>query len=316
MASPQALQQRIQSLGDLQQIVRTMKALSAVSIRQYERAAETLADAEQCIQLGFQVALRDGLQALPDRGSGGSGAAGIIVFGTDHGLCGRFNEVIAEQALGRVSEQASERVSEQASEQSSEQPSKQASEQSPGGQSSKAMHWLAVGERLLPLLDQQSQLESMQVPSSAAGITAVVQQVLLRVDDWRAQGVDRVELFHNRPSGRSGYAPTRQRLFPFDRERFQRFAERPWPSRQLPQAMMPRPALLRHLLRQHYFFMLFRALAESLAAEHGGRLAAMQAAEKNIDERLEEVTGRFRRVRQEQITSELLDVVSGFEAVS
>ena len=300
MASPQALQQRIQSLGDLQQIVRTMKALSAVSIRQYERAAETLADAEQCIQLGFQVALRDGLQALPDRGSGGSGAAGVIVFGTDHGLCGRFNEVIAEQALGQVSEQASERVSEQA----------------PGEQAPEAMHWLAVGERLLPLLDQQSQLESMQVPSSAAGITAVVQQVLLRVDDWRAQGVGRVELFHNRPSGRSGYAPTRQRLFPFDRERFQRFAERPWPSRQLPQAMMPRPALLRHLLRQHYFFMLFRALAESLAAEHGGRLAAMQAAEKNIDERLEEVTGRFRRVRQEQITSELLDVVSGFEAVS
>ncbi|MEA1053056.1 F0F1 ATP synthase subunit gamma [Lamprobacter modestohalophilus] len=296
MESPQALQQRIQSLGDLQQIVRTMKALSAVSIRQYERAVETLADAEQCIQLGFQVALRDGVQALPDRGRGGRGAAGVIVFGTDHGLCGRFNEVIAEQAL--------------------EQASEQASEQAPGEQAPAAMHWLAVGERLLPLLDQQGQLEWMQVPSSAAGITAVVQRVLLRVDDWRAQGVGRVELFHNRPSGRSGYAPTRQQLFPFDRERFQRFAQRPWPSRQLPQAMMPKPALLRHLLRQHYFFMLFRALAESLTAEHGGRLAAMQAAEKNIDERLEEVTGRFRRVRQEQITSELLDVVSGFEAVS
>jgi len=296
MESPQALQQRIQSLGDLQQIVRTMKALSAVSIRQYERAADTLADSEHCIQLGLQVALRDGLQALPDRSTGESGAAAVIVFGTDHGLCGRFNEVIAEQAL----EQALEHVSEQA----------------PGEQAPAAMHWLAVGERLLPLLDQQGQLEWMQVPSSAAGITAVVQRVLLRVDDWRAQGVGRVELFHNRPSGRSGYAPTRQQLFPFDRERFQRFAQRPWPSLQLPQALMPRPALLRHLLRQHYFFMLFRALAESLAAEHGGRLAAMQAAEKNIDERLEEVTGRFRRVRQEQITSELLDVVSGFEAVS
>lgn len=288
MESSQALQQRIQSLGDLQQIVRTMKALSAVSIRQYERAADTLADSEQCIQLGLQVALRDGLQALPNRSTGGTGAAAVIVFGTDHGLCGRFNEVIAEQAL----------------------------EQAPAERAPADRHWLAVGERLQPLLDQQGQLEWMQVPSSAAGITAVVQRVLLRVDDWRAQGVDRVELFHNRPSGRSGYEPMRQQLFPFDRNSFQRFAQRPWPSRQLPQAMMPEPALLRHLLRQHYFFMLFRALAESLAAEHGGRLAAMQAAEKNIDERLEEVTGRFRRVRQEQITSELLDVVSGFEAVS
>ncbi|MCF7979814.1 MAG: F0F1 ATP synthase subunit gamma [Chromatiaceae bacterium] len=304
MESPQALQQRIQSLGDLQQIVRTMKALSAVSIRQYERAADTLADSEQCIQLGLQVALRDGLQALPDRSANGSGAAAVIVFGTDHGLCGRFNEVIAEQALEHVSEQASQQASEQAS------------EQSPGRQPPGEMHWLAVGERLLPLLDQQSQLEWMQVPSSAAGITAVVQRVLLRVDDWRSQGVGRVELFHNRPSGRSGYAPTRQQLFPSDRERFQRFAQRPWPSRQLPQALMPKPALLRHLLRQHYFFMLFRALAESLAAEHGGRLAAMPAAGENIDGPLEEGTRRFRRVRQEQITSELLDVVSGFEAVS
>jgi F-type H+-transporting ATPase subunit gamma len=77
---------------------------------------------------------------------------------------------------------------------------------------------------------------------------------------------------------------------------------------------MDRERLLGGLLRQHYFVILFRACAESLAAEHGGRLAAMQAAEKNIEERLEEVTGRFRRVRQETITSELLDVVAGFEA--
>jgi F-type H+-transporting ATPase subunit gamma len=42
----------------------------------------------------------------------------------------------------------------------------------------------------------------------------------------------------------------------------------------------------------------------------------MQAAEKNLDERLEEITGRFRRERQAHITSELLDVVAGFEAAS
>lgn len=278
----------MQNLSDMQQIVRTMKALSAVSIRQYERASETLGDSERCIQLGLQVALRDAIQALPDRSTSRAGAAAVIVLGTDHGLCGRFNEVIAEQAL----------------------------EHAPAATEPASLHWLAIGERLQPLMDQQGHLQGMQMPSSAAGITAVVQRALLRIDRWRAQGVGSVELFHNRPTGRSGYAPTQQRLFPFDRESFQRFAEQPWPSRQIPQAMMAATDLLRHLLRQHYFFVLFRALAESLAAEHGARLAAMQAAEKNIDERLEEVTGRFRRVRQEQITSELLDVVSGFEAVS
>lgn len=61
---------------------------------------------------------------------------------------------------------------------------------------------------------------------------------------------------------------------------------------------------------------LFRACAESQASEHASRLAAMQAAQHNLDERLEEVALNFRRARQNVITSELLDVVSGFEAIT
>lgn len=51
-------------------------------------------------------------------------------------------------------------------------------------------------------------------------------------------------------------------------------------------------------------------------AEHGSRLVAMQAAEKNLDERLEEMTGRYRRERQSLITAELLELVSGYAAES
>ncbi|MEM1022326.1 MAG: FoF1 ATP synthase subunit gamma [Myxococcota bacterium] len=59
---------------------------------------------------------------------------------------------------------------------------------------------------------------------------------------------------------------------------------------------------------------LFRACAESAASEHGSRLSAMQAAERNLDERLESLTQVQRRARQDSITAELLDLVSGFEA--
>ena len=175
-----------------------------------------------------------------------------------------------------------------------------------------------MGERVAAILEEPvgAGLEVLPVPGSAAAVTALVQRVLLRVDAWREEGVGRVELFHNRPTARSGYEPQAQRLFPLDLRRLLSGSEWSWPSRRLPQFSMDRERLLGRLLRQHYFVLLFRACAESLVAEHGSRLAAMQAAEKNIDERLEEVTGRFRRVRQERITSELLDVVSGFEAVS
>ena len=73
--------------------------------------------------------------------------------------------------------------------------------------------------------------------------------------------------------------------------------------------------LLSSLIRQHLFIVLYSACAESLAGEHASRLVSMQVAEKNIKERLESLTATFRQQRQNQITEELLDVVSGFEAL-
>jgi F-type H+-transporting ATPase subunit gamma len=69
------------------------------------------------------------------------------------------------------------------------------------------------------------------------------------------------------------------------------------------------------LIRQYLFVSLFQAFAESLASENASRLAAMQRAEQNIGDRLEELNAEFHRRRQMSITSELLDIVSGFEAL-
>jgi F-type H+-transporting ATPase subunit gamma len=69
------------------------------------------------------------------------------------------------------------------------------------------------------------------------------------------------------------------------------------------------------LIRERLFVTIFRAGAEFMASEHATRLASMQAAERNIQEHLEEMTGAFRRRRQQAITEELLDVVAGFETL-
>ena len=73
---------------------------------------------------------------------------------------------------------------------------------------------------------------------------------------------------------------------------------------------------LRALIREYLFVSLFRASAESLASENASRLSAMQRADKNIDELLDELNGDFRRVRQNGIDEELFDVVAGFEALT
>lgn len=70
------------------------------------------------------------------------------------------------------------------------------------------------------------------------------------------------------------------------------------------------------LIRQHLFASLYRACVESLASENASRLRSMQAAEKNIQERIEDLTGLYHRERQASITAELLDVVAGSEALA
>jgi F-type H+-transporting ATPase subunit gamma len=62
--------------------------------------------------------------------------------------------------------------------------------------------------------------------------------------------------------------------------------------------------------------LLFQACAESLASENASRLAAMQRAEKNIGEILEQLNRTFHRIRQESIDEELFDVISGYEALT
>ena len=72
---------------------------------------------------------------------------------------------------------------------------------------------------------------------------------------------------------------------------------------------------LRALIREYLFVSLFRACAESLASENASRLAAMDRADRNIDDLLERLQGTFHRLRQAGIDEELFDVISGYEAL-
>ena len=72
---------------------------------------------------------------------------------------------------------------------------------------------------------------------------------------------------------------------------------------------------MRALIREYLFISLFRACAESLASENASRLAAMERADRNIDQLLTNLQGTFHRMRQSDIDEELFDVISGFEAL-
>lgn len=287
MEAAEEIKDRIRSVRDLQALVKTMKALSAASIRQYEIAAEALNDYYATIELGLSVVLKD-LSLLPAETERAGAGVGAVVFGSDHGLCGRFNDDIATFALAHL----------------------------PAGE---ARRVVAVGARTAALLEQSGQPVDgdFLVPASAARITATVQQLLLKLEAWRSEAdVTRVYLFYNRYHNGGAYTPTAWPLLPLDIPRLRQLAALPWRSRSLPTFTMDRKTLFQALLRQYLFVSVARAAAESLASEHGARLAAMQSAQKNLDDRLDRLAADFRRVRQDTITEELLDVVAGFEALA
>ncbi len=294
MESLEQLHKQLDSLDELRTIVKTMKALSAASIRQYEQAVGALAGYYRTVERGLFVVLKDRPYppAFSSRRAGEPHRLAAIVFGSDHGLCGRFNEEIASYAVQRMAS-------------------------APAKARNRLV--LAAGGRVAASLEAEGETieEDFLVPGSASQITATVQQILLKIDEWREQaGVDYVYLFYNRHAGGGGYHPTGVALLPLNLRRFHHLREETWPARSLPIFTMDRDRLLSRLLHQYLFVSVFRACAESQASEHASRLAAMQSAQRNLDDRLEEVTIRFRRARQNTITAELLDVVSGFKAIT
>jgi len=154
------------------------------------------------------------------------------------------------------------------------------------------------------------------VPNSIGAVTPLIGRILIEIDAQREHGeIAQVYLFHNRPKSGAAYEPVIQRLLPLDDAWRRGLAVLPWPTENLPEVMDSGGPTLQKLIREYLFISLFRACVESLASENASRLAAMQRAEKNIEELAEDLKQTFRRLRQSGIDEELFDVVSGFEAL-
>ncbi|WP_092644340.1 F0F1 ATP synthase subunit gamma [Jannaschia faecimaris] len=138
-----------------------------------------------------------------------------------------------------------------------------------------------------------------------------------QIDGWTTKnGVSRVRVAHNCRTAQNAAQPKVRQPLPIPEDDFDKAANTTWPARGLPFFRMERDALLLWLVRERLFVTLYRSLAEALASEHASRPATMQSADRNIEERREDLTGAFRQKRQESNTRELLDIVAGYEAAS
>jgi len=287
-----SLRRKISSAGDLQSVVRSMKALAASSIGQYDSSVHALGDYYRTVQLGLSACFRAvepmDLSVQQNKKTGAV-EIGAVVFGSDQGLVGQFNDIITKYAIKTLAAV-------------------------PG----KPRVW-AVGERVHARLADAglNPVGLFDVPTSVQAITPLVGQIQIESEEQRAAGeYTQLFIFHNRPKSGALYEPVSQRLLPLDLEWQRDLAKIPWPTKTLPEVMCGGTATLGALIREYLFISLFRACAESLAGENASRLAAMQRADKNIDDLLETFHSTYHRLRQSSIDEELSDVISGFKALS
>lgn len=285
------LRKKIGGAKVLQGVVRTMKSAAAASIGQYENSVNALADYSQIIEIGLGACFRkNGSKTLTAEPTKKKEAVmiGAVVFGSDQGLVGRFNDVVADYAVNYLKKL-----------------------------SGKLRVW-AVGERVyarladakLPLIDV------FAVPHTVKAISPLVGHILLEQDKQNALSGSELYLFYNQPIVGAAFNPIIKRLLPLDEEWRKTISNRPWPPGNLPEILGDNISTMQALIQEYLFVSLFRASAESLASENASRLTAMQRADKNISELLENLNGKYHRLRQNKIDEELFDIVTGFEALS
>jgi len=286
----ETLRRKLDGATDLKSVVRTMKAMAASNIHQYEMAVSALSDYYRTITLGIIAYFR-----LPEikvsaitlqKQDKKDKIAYAIVFGSDQGLVAQFNDSLTAFVSAALHEIPI-----------------------------KKEIW-AVGERVQLLLEDAGFVATrlFHVPSSVHGITPLVAEILMYSFEQNTND-NEFYIFHNQPTGARGYLPVMQRLLPLDKSWKDTAENTPWPTKKIPQIAGDIKSTLESLIREYLFTSLFKACAESLASENASRLDAMQRAEKSIEELLKDLGYEFHRLRQSSIDEELFDVVSGFETI-
>lgn len=282
-----SLAKQISIARDLQSVVRTMKAVAASSVGQYEKSVLALNDYNRAVELGLGACFReiransDVIKKSVTKKNDHSILA--VVFGSDQGLVGQFNDVIADFTL-KTLETITDRPK-----------------------------ILAIGERVEVRLKDAGQmiLKTFFVPHSVNSISTLIGKIFEENELKKIQNEEiDLYLFYNRPKTSFVYGPVTQKILPLDETWQAKISSNPWPKGSLAQVMGSASSTLRAFIREYLFVSLFSACAQSLKSENASRLAAMQRADKNINELLESLNGSFHQLRQRKIDEELFDVIS------
>lgn len=285
----EALTRQMGSMESIHSVVHTMKTLSVINSAPYEQAAAAIEAYHDTVLEGLHAFVSATRSA--DMRTGDADFRVLVAFGSDHGLCGNYNEVIAGHVAQHLAKAPGDRT-----------------------------RILCVGAQMADALaDRAIHVEDTFLPPASVDGLGRLANLLTRHLDATRQTAGlaeiAVELAYLSRNEDHGQAPRIVPLLPLDAALVNDLRTKPWKSRSLPTYLMPADDLFRSLVRAHVFASLVRASAEAMVTENAARLALMQQAETSVEEKLDGLRSDAHALRQSEITTELLDVIIGFEAL-
>jgi F-type H+-transporting ATPase subunit gamma len=290
MSRGEQIRRRLESAETLGTVVTTMKTLASVRIGQYRRAVRALEASARTLDLATQALVMLYPELLEAHGTPVGRSLTAVVFGSDRGLAGPYNERISRHADGLLRART------------------------PEGERATLV---AVGRRMASRLRGLGRDVEHEIrpPGNLETVDGAVMDVLAHIDALRAEEkAGRLLLVHARPTTAAQYEPRVVQVLPVDTAWLRSLRHRPWPTNRLPMPISDGTRLLHAVVRQRIAHELVRAFAASQASENAARLAAMDAAERNIDERRAQLRTAYQQERQNAVTEELLDIQAAYAA--
>ena len=293
MASLKDLRDRIGSVKNTRKITSAMKMVAAAKLRRAQDQAEASRPyAERMERMLGDLASRSSSD-LPLIAGTGKNDTHMIILGTaDRGLCGGFNANLVKEARKMILELQSD--------------GKQVKLYCIGKKGAQALN-REFGDLIVKRVED---LDKPALSYDKAG--AIAEDILTMFDDG---AFDAATLIYAQFQSAISQVVTRQQLVPFAVEAAEVAAEEAGEDDSAYEFEPSEEAILAELMPRNVGVQVFKALLENAASEQGARMTAMDNATRNAGDMINALTLVYNRSRQAAITKELIEIVSGAEAL-
>lgn len=285
------LKNSLESAQSLQKIVSTMKSISAVNIKKYEKVAINLIKYKSNIDLGLQAILKqyphiinyiDYVENNVEQDNLNKRDI-VIIIGSNQGLCGRFNDKVSEFYLENCINDNNKYI-------------------------------ITIGDRINMLISAQKINidKHFSIPNSTELIVNLVYDLSNIIEQFLiAKNLRKVVVYFTSHNSHNNGNLIKKKILPLEKNYFEKLEKIKWPTNKIPYWRIKTKQIVSDLIQQYIFTNIYFTIVNSMASEQKNRLITLQGAEENIKDYITDTKLRYNQMRQNTITAELIDVVSG-----